>query len=188
MIQERRAYSTKLVAVWIFQVSFSILILREALVNGDLNYDTAPPLKIGFTRFIASMVMHVVVSEEVANGLKMMKYASNHWWKFSNARLAYVSGFMQMSAMICVAIVNYFVITISDNVLDIAKDFTALLIIGEFDDFLSMKTESYASTPDIAHDCLSEDYYESIFKIETTSSVEAYKLGDGKQERDEVWE
>ena len=93
-----------------------------------------------------------------------------------------------MSAMICVAIVNYFVITISDNVLDIAKDFTALLIIGEFDDFLSMKTESYASTPDIAHDCLSEDYYESIFKIETTSSVDAYKLGDGKLERDEVWE
>lgn len=134
------------------------------------------------------MVMHVIVSEEVANGLKMMKYASNHWWKFSNARLAYVSGFMQMSAMICVAIVNYFVITISDNVLDIAKDFTALLIIGEFDDFLSMKTESYASTPDIAHDCLSEDYYKSIFKIETTSSGDAYKLGDGKQERDEVWE
>ena len=51
-----------------------------------------------------------------------------------------------------------------------------------------MKTESYASTPDIAHDCLSEDYYKSIFKIETTSSADAYKLGDGKQERDEVWE
>ena len=56
--------------------------------------------------------------------------------------------------MLCVAIVNYFVITISDNVLDLAKDFTALLIIGEFDDFLSMKTESYAEVSDIAHDCL----------------------------------
>ena len=59
-----------------------------------------------------------------------------------------------MTAMLCVAIVNYFVITISDNVLDLAKDFTALLIIGEFDDFLSMKTESYAEVSDIAHDCL----------------------------------
>ena len=94
LIWARRSYSTKLVAVWIFQVSFSFLILREAFVDGEISYVDVPPLKIGFTRFIASMVMHVVVSEEVYNGLKMMKYVSNHWWKFSNSRLAFVSGFM----------------------------------------------------------------------------------------------
>lgn len=188
MVQDRRGFATKLVAVWIFQVSFSLLILREAFVEGNLEFAVIPELKIGFTRFIASMVMHVVVSEEVNNGLKMMKYVSNHWWKFSNARLAYISGLLQLSAMLCVAIVNYFVITISDNVLDIAKDFTALLIIGEFDDALSTKTESYASVPDVAHDCLSEDYYESIFKIETTTSNDARGLGEVKQPKDEVWD
>jgi len=36
--------------------------------------------------------------------------------------------------MLCITIVNYFVIMISNNVIDIAKDFTALMIIADFDD------------------------------------------------------
>ena len=179
MITSRRSYSTKLVAVWIFQVTFSILILREAFDDGDLTFKEIPSLKIGFTRFIASMVMHVVVSEEVNNGLKMMKYVSNHWWKFSNTRLAYVSGFMQMSAMLCVAIVNYFVITISDNVLDLAKDFTALLVIGDFDDMLSTKTTTYATHNEIAADVYdNSDDYEAMFKIEVTTSASARSIAE----------
>lgn len=37
--------------------------------------------------------------------------------------------------MLCIAVVNYLVITISSNVIDIAKDFTALMVIADFDDF-----------------------------------------------------
>ena len=33
---DRRNYASRLVAVWIFQVSFSVLILREAYRDGDL--------------------------------------------------------------------------------------------------------------------------------------------------------
>ena len=66
-----------------------------------------------------------------------MKYSANHWWKFSNPRLAFIAGFLQAFAMFLIALVNFFVVTISDNVLDVAKDFTALLIIAEFDDLLS---------------------------------------------------
>ena len=91
---DRRNYASRLIAVWIFQVSFSILILREAFAEGNLEFSETPSLKIGFTRFIASMVMHVIVSEEIMNGLKMMKYSANHWWKFSNPRLAWLSGFL----------------------------------------------------------------------------------------------
>jgi len=98
------------------------------------------------------MVMHVVVSEEIQNGLKMMKYASNHWWKFSNPRLAWLAGFLQMLAMFCIAIINYFVITISNDVLTLAKDFTALLIIADFDDLMSTATATYASNDEIADD------------------------------------
>ena len=98
-----------------------------------------------------------------------MKYSANHWWKFSNPRLAWLSGFLQTSAMLCVAIVNYFVITISDNVLDLAKDFTALMIIGEFDDFLSKASETYASHTEIAFECTSEDCYSNLMMIEVTT-------------------
>lgn len=91
---DRRNYASRLIACWIFQVIFSILILSEAFAAGQLDFNETPTLKIGFTRFIASMVMHVVVSEEIQNGLRMMKYSANHWWKFSNPRLAWLSGFL----------------------------------------------------------------------------------------------
>ena len=185
---DRRNYASRLIAVWIFQVSFSILILREAFVDGNLEFKETPPLKIGFTRFIASMVMHVVVSEEIMNGLKMMKYSANHWWKFSNPRLAWLSGFLQMSAMFCVAIVNYFVITISDNVLDLAKDFTALMIIGEFDDYMSKASETYASNDEIALMCVEEDLFKDLLLIEVTTSRAAKHNACVKLGKDEILE
>ena len=131
-------------------MSFSVLIVLEAFELETVNFSKIPPLTIGFTRFIAGMVMHVVVSSEIQNGLKMMKYSSNHWWKFQNPRLAWLSGFLQVTAMIFVAIINYIVITISYNVLDVAKDFTALLIIAEFDDQLATLTDTYAASSEPA--------------------------------------
>lgn len=89
------------------------------------------------------MIMHVIVCGEISNGLKMMKFAANHWWKFSNPRLAWLTGFLQASALVLIAFINYLVVTVSDNVLDVAKDFTALLIISEFDDILADLTTTY---------------------------------------------
>lgn len=164
-----------MIAVWIFQVSFSILILVEANNQNELNFETVPELKIGFTRFIAMMVMHVVVTAEIQNGMKMMKYASNHYWKFSNPRLAWLAGLMQMAAMVCIAVVNYFVVTISDDVLTLAKDFTALLIIAEFDDLMGAATSTYAVDDELAADVVanSDGAYDDLLRIEVTTSSDA---------------
>jgi len=187
--KDRKGYATRLVAVWVFQISFSFLILDEAFRNGDLEFDKVPDLKIGFTRFIASMVMHVVVSEEIQNGLKMMKYASNHWWKFSNPRLAWLAGFLQMIAMFAIAIINYFVITISNDVLTLAKDFTALLIIADFDDLMSTATATYASNDELADDVQSGAEYEDLLLIEVTTSLDARRRrGRIKLEKDPIYE
>lgn len=78
--------------------------------------------------------MHVQVNSEITNGMRMMKFAVNHWWKFKFHRVAFLTGYLQVLAMVCITLVNYLVITISTNVIDIAKDFTALMIIADFDD------------------------------------------------------
>ena len=65
----------------------------------------------------------------------MMKYAVNHDWKFVNYHLAFLPGFLQTMSMIFITIINYLVIMISSNALEIAKDFTALMIISEFDNY-----------------------------------------------------
>ena len=66
-------------------MAFVTLILDQASRTGeDILLNTPSSLKMGFTRFIAGMIMHVVVSDEIQNGLKMMKYSCNHWWKFKS--------------------------------------------------------------------------------------------------------
>ena len=153
---ERKRFAVKIVGVWIFQVSLSVLIFREAYETDTLSFNKIPSIDIGFTRFIAGMVMHVIVSESIQNGLKKMKYAANHWWKFSNPRLAWLAGFLQVTSTVVIGIINYCVICISDNVLDLAKDFVALIVINEFDDFIARAAEVYAKFPELSVDCCTE--------------------------------
>ena len=77
---------------------------------------------------------------------------------------------MQATALLSVAIINYLVVTISDNVLDIAKDFTALLIISDFDDIFADLTTTYQN---MSEPCMDALEYEDLLVIESTTSTEA---------------
>jgi len=133
-------------AVWLFQVAFTLFIVVDAWpfppegekddwdLEGKINLQELPKVKIAYIRFVSGMIMHVQVNGEIINGLRMMKFSVNHWWKLKFHRVAFLTGLMQVLAMVCITIVNYFVIMISNNVIDIAKDFTALMIIADFDD------------------------------------------------------
>lgn len=77
---------------------------------------------------------------------------------------------MQTTALFSVAIINYLVVTISDNVLDVAKDFTALLIISDFDDILADLTTTYQN---LSEPCMDALEYEGLLVIESTTSTEA---------------
>ena len=70
---------TMLLAVWTFQIAFGYLILADAEKNGELSIDELPEIKIGLTRFICGMIMHIQCNDELVNGLKMMKYSVNHY-------------------------------------------------------------------------------------------------------------
>ena len=72
----------------------------------------------------------------------MIKYSVNHPWKFSNPKLAFTSGFLQVVAMVLISLINYAVIATSETVIDVAKDFTALMIIADFDDIFGAGMES----------------------------------------------
>ena len=58
---------------------------------------------------------------------------------------------------------------ISEDVLEIAKDFTALMIIGHFDNIFG----AFATSHEVAKQILTEPEYEKLFTIETTSSFDA---------------
>ena len=184
---DRKMYAFRVGAIFFFQISLSLLILIEADRDGSFDLDTwvIPSLKIGFTRLIAGIIMHVIVSGEISAGLRMMKYAANHWWKFSNPRLAWLTGFLQVVAMFNIALINYFVVTISDNVLDVAKDFTALLIISDFDDILADQEAPYQKKSEPAIESIE---YDGLLKIETTTSKDAKSTANKKLAKDPTFE
>lgn len=47
---------------------------------------------MAIARFIAGIAMHVNTAAEISNGMKKMKFALNHKWKFSRWRYAYMAG------------------------------------------------------------------------------------------------
>ena len=150
-----------------------------------LKLDEIPDIKIGFTRFVSGMIMHVLIDNEIKNGLTMMKYAINHHWKFRFHRVAVLIGFLQFSAMFLIALANYMVITISASVIDVAKDFTALIIISEFDDIFSKSSGSSKANEIVTGD----GAYDLCFKIETTTSLAATSpVTNVELEYDEVYE
>ena len=126
--------------------------------------------------------MQTWVDEEIRNGMKMMKYSVNHWWKFKNHRVAFTVGLLQYSALTAIALVNYLVVMISGSVLDIAKDFTALLIISDFDDIFAGQT----SGNDVAMEIITSSDYEELFLVETTTSHDANKIGANKLMRPDL--
>ena len=85
-------FLSQLMAVWLFQVSFTVFILIDAMPipwveeewtgDGKINLQVLPKVKIAYIRFVAGMIMHVQVNSEIVNGMRMMKYTVNHWWKF----------------------------------------------------------------------------------------------------------
>ena len=112
------------------------------------------------------MQMHL--NSEVFQGMNMMKYAINHPWKFKNPTGAFWVGLLQVFSTALTAVVCYFVIVVSDSVLDLAKDFTALMIISEIDNqFAAISEETIAK--DILAD-ETKDIYKDLFKIEMTTS------------------
>ena len=102
--------------------------------------------------------------------MKIVKYALNHDWKFKNPKSAITAGLMQFLASLFTSGVNYFVIVQSDTVMDLAKDFTALLVISQFDNWFAVSSKA-----DILKDILDSEKksYSALFKIEVTTSVDA---------------
>ena len=103
-------YLSQLMAVWLFQVSFTLFILFDAMpipyekdeweADDKINLQILPKIKIAYIRFVAGMIMHVQVNSEIMNGMVMMKYAVNHYWKFKYHRVAFLTGFLQVLAMV----------------------------------------------------------------------------------------
>lgn len=97
-----------------------------------------------FARFICATILHLSLVDEVSHGLEMMKFSSNHPYKFNSFIIAWISGFLQTVSCLSVEIANIGVLCGADDTISIVFNFIALAIIAEFDNFVfaSMKNET----------------------------------------------
>ena len=99
--------------------------------------------------------------------MNKMKYAINHKWKFSRWRYAFLSGLGQTLIGYLVAVISYFVIIFDTTVLDIVKDFVALEVISQLDEYFFVE---YDEEKEKCKKILANTEYHEILTIQTTTS------------------
>ena len=101
--------------------------------------------------------------------MEKMKFALNHKWKFTNWRLAYCSGLGQVIITMIVTVINYFIIIFTGDIIEMVKDFLAVKVISELDDYFFFEHRQ----DEVAKQLIVIQEYEGIYKIETTTSRRA---------------
>ena len=190
----------KLLTVNTFQLFFCFAIAYTETENLSSNLDKVPPVSQSFCQFIAGMLMQMNINYEAAQGMMMMKYALNHQWKFKHPHIAFMAGFFQATSTVLTAFVCYTVIISSKNILDLAKDFTALMFIIEIDNFFAATSHDSIAKEIIEKQGTNRklknkpimvkvddlDLYTGLFRVETTTSKNALDTGNVPlEERDD---
>ena len=111
--------------------------------------------------------MQMKINHEIADAMQMMKYANNHPWKFKHPEIAFFAGFLQAFSTALTGFICYRVIVSSPTVIDLAKDFTALMIISDFDNQFAKFSKETIAKEAIKN---TDGTYKDIFLIETTTS------------------
>ena len=66
----------------------------------------------------------------------MMKYSTNHPWKFRNPELAFFTGLLQVAISFMTEICNIFIVLANgDTQFDIIANFIIMLVIADFDQY-----------------------------------------------------
>jgi len=128
----RRLLFSEMIGVFLFQMILIVFIIMNSLDN--FTKDPTPPSVVtAFARFLTGLIMQIMMSHEISEGLNKMKFALNHTWKIKAPSLAWLAGFLQTFSAMAVVIVNYFAILQNDEVIEIVMNFLALQVIAEFD-------------------------------------------------------
>ena len=120
------------------QISLTIFLILEVFKSPDMvaDFRAIPPnLENVICRFLCAIFLHINLSDELAQGLNIMKYSMNHPWKFKRWHHAFFVGFWQMAILVSVEFVNMMILLTNSSIVDTLMNFLALTVITEFDDY-----------------------------------------------------
>ena len=68
--------------VWLFQLLVCWYVVKNTVLNLENVYNKQISSRYGVLRILVMLIMHIQMISEFDQGIKMMKYAVNHPWKF----------------------------------------------------------------------------------------------------------
>jgi len=121
------------------QLGCICFLTREALYSDDdliAKYAESATMPVIQSRFLCTVVLHIMLSAEFKQAFEMQKYALNHPWKFNSWFEAFFIGLSQFIILANFEILNTVILLTSVSVMEVIMNFVALAVIIDFDDFL----------------------------------------------------
>lgn len=84
-------------------------------------------------RLLVMIITHLLILSDFKSGIRMMKFAINHHWKFTRYYMAFLAGLLQCFIAIYVeACVCFILVFGSPEIFDIIANYVIVLVIVEF--------------------------------------------------------
>jgi hypothetical protein len=147
---------------------FCCVALLAQMKKNILSDPFFPTTTVILIRFVCGLVLHSYQNVEIKAGLRNMKFAINHAYRFSNWYAAFASGFMQASIAFLIEVTNLLVILTSSDELGVVMNFMALTVIASFDDYFYI-----AQGESILKQVINDPAYGYLYTIKTTTSIDA---------------
>ena len=145
--QERYQLPSQALFIFIAQSLLIMILAAKEIFSSDASqrYTYPSGISVVVVRFICAVMLHLTLSDEMQQGLNMMKFASNMSWMFDAPGVAWLMGFCQFLSVVIVEVANLIVLTSNASEIDVVMNFLAFSIILEFDNLLfKTQTESLA--------------------------------------------
>ena len=111
--------------------------------------------------------MHLAMSDQVGAGLRKMKFAINHCWRFDSVAIAWVCGFSQVLITISIEVLLYVLVIFSHDLLEVITVAVALAALAQLHKIAS---KEFASKSELSRRIIVEDKFAPMRLIKTTSS------------------
>ena len=123
-------------AMFVFGIQcLMIFFIGTMVFSSDFEIVLPGTLSVMGARFICTILMHLQVEGDVRQGLRMMKFVTNHSKDFSNPGSAFFVAVMQTTGGLFAEIACILFLGSINKAIDVIIKFVALASIAKVDDF-----------------------------------------------------
>lgn len=134
---KRASLQSQMLFVWFCQVALCVLLIRNLFVTDQLRIDFPASNDIVIAKFISALVLHWICIPEARTALDCMKFVVNHSHRFEAPFAAYLCMFLKLVSITAIEMLNMFSLLSVPDLFEFIRDFTALIVIADFEQLLS---------------------------------------------------